>query len=173
MLLEIAHREREGIAILDLNGRLTLGQEDLEFRNELDRLIKARETRVVLNLSGLQKLDNVGMGTLLFAQANLREAGGNLAISIAKPSRIGLVTEAHLEAVFEVFHDEQDAIDSFFPGRATERYDVLELVKSNRLEPADPPGECRHMSSVLAAVESVTPAFGRVPTGYGTASSVR
>lgn len=139
MLLEITHREREGIAILDLNGSLTLGQEDLEFRNELDRLKKARETRVVLNLSGLQKLDNVGMGTLLFAQANLRDAGGNLAIFIAKPSHVALVTEAHLEAVFEVFHDEQDAINSFFPDRAIERYDVLELVKSSRGESADSP----------------------------------
>jgi anti-sigma B factor antagonist len=130
MSLETTHREREGIAILDLNGSLTFGQEDLEFRNELDRLTKAGETRVLLNLSGLQKLDNVGMGTLLFAQANLREAGGNLAIFIAKPSQVALVTEAHLEAVFEVFHDEQDAINSFFPGRSIERFDVLELVKS-------------------------------------------
>jgi anti-sigma B factor antagonist len=139
MLLEITHREREGVAILDLNGRLTFGQEDLEFRNVLDHLIKARTTRVLLNLSGLQKLDNVGMGTLLFAQASLREARGNLAIFIPKPSHVAPVTEAHLEAVFEVFHDEQDAIDSFFPGRSTERYDVLELVKSNRLGPADSP----------------------------------
>ncbi len=139
MLLEISHRESEGIAILELNGSLTLGQEDLEFRNELDRLKKAGETQVVLSLSGLQKLDNVGMGTLLFAQASLRQAGGNMAIFIAKPSHVALVTEAHLEAVFEVFHDEQDAINSFFPDRAVERYDVLELVKSSRGESADSP----------------------------------
>jgi len=131
MLLQITRRECEGIAILDLNGRLTFGGEDLEFRNELDRLIKTRETRVLLNLSGLRKLDNAGMGTLLFAHVNLREAGGDLAIFIAKPSHVELVTEAHLEAVFEVFRDEQDAINSFFPGRSIKRYDVLELVKSN------------------------------------------
>ena len=104
--------------------------EDLEFRNWLDNLKSAQVTRVVLNLSGLRKLDNAGMGTLLFAQASLRDAGGNLAIFITKT--VAPVTEAHLEAVFDVFHDEQDAIDSFFPGRTTERYDVLELVKSNR-----------------------------------------
>jgi anti-sigma B factor antagonist len=139
MLLQIAHREREGIAILDLNGYLTLGQEDLKFRNELDRLITARATRAVLNLSGLRKLDRAGMGTLLFAQARLREAGGNLTVFIAKPSHVELVTEAHLEAVFEVFHDEQDAINSFFPGRSIQRYDVLEYVNSNLPETADSP----------------------------------
>jgi anti-sigma B factor antagonist len=139
MLLQIAHREREGIAILDLNGHLTFGQEDLKFRNELDRLIRARETRVLLNLSGLRKLDSVGMGTLLFAQARLRGAAGTLTIFIARPSYVELVTEAHLEAVFEVFHDEQEAINSFFPGRSITRYDVLELVKPNLLESADSP----------------------------------
>ncbi len=131
MLLEIAHREREGIAILELNGQLTFGQEDLEFRNELDRLMRARENRVILNLSELSKLDSAGMGTLLFVQASLREAGGNLAVVIVKPSHVALVTEAHLEAVFDVFHDEGDAINSFFPGGSIERYDVLELVEPN------------------------------------------
>ena len=139
MLLQIAHRKREGITILDLNGYLTFGQEDLKFRNELDRLIRATEIRVLLNLSGLRKLDSTGMGTLLFAQARLRDAGGHLTISIARPSHVELVTETHLEAVFEVFHDEQDAINSFFPGRSIRRYDLLELVRSNVLEPANSP----------------------------------
>ena len=58
MLLEIVHREREGIAILDLNGNLTFGQENLEFRNQLESLIKARQTRVLLNLSELRKLES-------------------------------------------------------------------------------------------------------------------
>lgn len=132
MLLEIVHRQREGIVILDLKGHLTFGPEDLEFRNELERLMKARETRVLLNLSGLRKLDSAGMGTLLFAQASLRQAGGNLAIFIARPSYVALVTEAHLETVFGVFHDERDATNSFFPARSVRRYDLLELVNSNQ-----------------------------------------
>jgi anti-sigma B factor antagonist len=117
IVLEINHREREEIAILDLNGQLTCGQEDLDFRNELNNLLKIGKARVVLNLSGLRRLDKTGMGTLLFARNRLRDAGGNLAIVIMRPSHVGLVTEAHLETVFEVVHDEQDAIDSFFPDR--------------------------------------------------------
>ena len=131
MPLEIIHREHEGIEILDLNGRLTLGQEDLDFRNELDRLVKAGKIRVVLNLNGLRKLDTTGVGTLLFAQAKLRKAGGNLAILSLKPSSVELPEEAKLETEFEVFQDEQDAVNSFFPGRDVKRYDVLEFVESN------------------------------------------
>jgi anti-sigma B factor antagonist len=132
MSLEIKTGEREGIAIVVLDGQLTLGNEDLDFRNELDRLIAAGGNRVILNLTNLRQLDQTGMGTLLSARTRLREAGGNLAVFIVKPSHIELVTEAHLEAVFEVFQDEQDAINSFFPDREIKPYDVLELVRSHR-----------------------------------------
>jgi anti-sigma B factor antagonist len=129
--LEIIHREREGIEVLDLNGQLTFGQEDLDFRNELDGLVKAGKIRVVLNLSNLRKLDTTGLGTLLFAMAKLRKAGGNLAIFNLKPSHMESLVVAHLEAVFEVFKNEQDAINSFFPDRELKHYDVLEFVESN------------------------------------------
>jgi anti-anti-sigma factor len=130
MSLHIIPREHEGIEILDLNGRLTLGQEDLDFRSELDGLVKAGKFRVALNLSDLHKLDTTGLGTLLFALAKLRKAGGNLAMFNMKPTHIELLTEARLEAVFEVFRDEQDAIDNFFPDREVKRFDILAFVKS-------------------------------------------
>jgi len=133
MSLEIIHREHEGIEILDLIGYLTLGQEDLDFRNELDRLVKAGKTRVALNLSDLHKLDSTGLGTLLFALAKLRKAGGNLALFNLKPSHVELLTETKLETVFEVFQEEQDAINSFFPDRNVKRYDILEFIESKKL----------------------------------------
>jgi anti-sigma B factor antagonist len=134
MSLEITSRDVEGIRILDLKGRLTLGQEDLAFRAELDRLVKAGNLRVALNFSDLHKLDTTGLGTLLFALAKLQKAGGKLAIFELKTTHIELLTEARLETVFEVFHDEEDAIDSFFPGRAVSRFDILEFVESENLQ---------------------------------------
>ena len=130
MSLEITPRSSEGIEILDLNGYLTFGQEDLDFRRELDLLVKAGKIRIALNLGDLRKLDTTGLGTLLFALAKLRKAGGNLAIFNVKPAHIELLTEVRLETVFEAFEDEQDAIDSFFPGREVKRYDILEFVES-------------------------------------------
>jgi hypothetical protein len=60
MSLEIIGREHEGIEILNLNGRLTFGQENLDFRSELDRLVNAGQIRVALNLGELRKLDTTG-----------------------------------------------------------------------------------------------------------------
>jgi anti-sigma B factor antagonist len=134
MSLEITHREDEGIDVLDLNGQLTFGQEDLDFRAALDRLVTAGKIRVALNLGNLHKLDTTGLGTLLFARAKLRKAGGNLAVFNLKPSHIELLTAAKLETVFEVFRQEQDAISSFFPDREVQRYDILEFVESKILK---------------------------------------
>jgi anti-sigma B factor antagonist len=130
MSLEIIHRDREGIEILTLKGHLTFGQEDLDLRQELDRLIETGKIRVVFNLSGLAKLDTTGLGTLLFAHEKLREAGGNLAIFNMNRSHIELLIEAQLEATLEIFQTEQDAIDSFFPDRKVKRYDILKFVES-------------------------------------------
>lgn len=134
MSLEIIHRQREGIEILDLKGRLTIGPEDLDFRADLDRLVTAGMVRVALNLTDLHKLDTTGLGTLLFALAKLRKAGGNLAVFNLRPSHIELLIAAKLETAFDAFQSEQDAIDSFFPDRAIQRYDILQFVESKILK---------------------------------------
>ena len=138
MSLEITSRDVEGIQIVHLKGRLTFGQEDLDFRAELDKLVAAGELRVALNFSDLRKLDTTGLGTLLFALAKLQKAGGKLAVFGLKTSHIELLTEARLETVFELFRDEHDAIDSFFTDRDLHRFDILEFVESENLNRAKP-----------------------------------
>ncbi len=130
MSLQMLHRKKEGIEILDLKGSLTLGQEDLDFRECLDRLLQSESIRVALNLDDLRELDSTGLATLLFAREQLRKAGGNLAIFNLHQSHIELLVDEQLETAFEVFQAEQDAIDSFFPGRKVKAYDVLEFVET-------------------------------------------
>jgi anti-sigma B factor antagonist len=136
MGLEIGHREVEGIEIVDLEGRLTFGEEDLQFRNEIDKLVRTGKNRLVLNLARVTDIDTTGLGTLLFAMAKLRKAGGALALVNLNPSHIELLVLAKLETVFEVFGDEQNAINTFFPGREIRRYDILEFVRSMRQKQA-------------------------------------
>jgi len=126
----MAQRNQEGIEIVDLKGRLTIGPEDLYFRSELEQLVQADKNRIVLNLDHLTDLDTTGLGTLLFAHAKLRKAGGDLALVNLKPMHIRVVVEARLFAVFNVFKEDQDAINSFFPDRKVQRYDILEFVRS-------------------------------------------
>jgi anti-sigma B factor antagonist len=137
MPLEFIQRNQEGIEIVDLIGRLTFGPEDLRFRSELDELVLAGSSRVVLNLDEVSDIDTTGLGTLLFALAKLRKAGGNLALVNLKPLHIEILVEAKLTAVFEIFKEDQDAINSFFPGREVQRYDILEFVHRPQVPDVD------------------------------------
>jgi len=88
MSLEMLHRKKEGIEILDVKGCLTLGQEHLDFRKELDLLLQSGNTRVALNPDNLRELDSTGLGTLLFARDQLRrsEAIWHSSICISRTS---------------------------------------------------------------------------------------
>lgn len=132
-MLGLILREDQGISILDLKGRLTFGREDLDFRNELEKLLALGKIRLVLNLSSLDELDATGLGTILFARERARDAGGNLAIFNSNP-QIDLLIEGQMETTFKVFKSEPDAIESFFPD-AEHPYDILEFVKSTELPP--------------------------------------
>jgi anti-sigma B factor antagonist len=153
MPLQIIHRKMEGIEILDLKGCLSFGQEDSDFRNELERLLQSGKTRVALNLDDLRELDPTGLATLLFAREQLRKAGGNLAIFNLHQSHIELLVDAQLEAALVAFQTEGDAIDSFFPDRAVKAYDVLEFVETAAAQymksekPLAPLLEGRHSAS--------------------------
>ncbi len=132
MALEIERREQEGISILRLTGRLTFGPEDMELNDEIRHALAARRTRLVIDLGGVGKIDSAGLGTLLYARAELRRSGGALRLANLQPAHMQVLVVAKLETVFDVFGSEQDAINSFFPERKVAHYDLLELVTSIR-----------------------------------------
>jgi anti-sigma B factor antagonist len=132
MALKVTRREQDGISILELMGRLTFGPEDILLNDEIRHAIAARRVRLVVDLSEVDKIDSAGLGTLLYARAELRRSGGGLALANLKPAHLKTLHVAKLETVFSVFGTESDAINSFFPERQVPRYDVLELVTTIR-----------------------------------------
>jgi anti-sigma B factor antagonist len=132
MALRIARREQEEISILQLTGRLTFGQEDSLLNDEIRHALGARRVRLVIDLGGVDKMDSAGLGTLLYARAELRKAGGGLALSNLHPAHMQALLIARLETVFNVYGSELDAVNGFFPERKVPRYDLQELVTSLR-----------------------------------------
>ena len=80
----------------------------------------------------MDKIDSAGLGTLLYARAELRRAGGGLALANLHPAHMQLLLVARLETVFNIFGNDLDAINSFFPERKVPHYDILALVTSMR-----------------------------------------
>jgi anti-sigma B factor antagonist len=136
MALRITRRDKEGISILELDGRLTFGPEDIELNDEIRHAIAARKVRLVIDLGGVDKIDSAGLGTLLYARAELRRAGGGLALANLKPAHLQILLVAKLETVFDVFECTQDAVNSFFPERAVPHYDLLAVIKGLRQDHA-------------------------------------
>src|ERR1700692_175670 len=97
MNLEIEQREREGIPILDLKGQLTLGGEDMLLRQKLTSMLDAGQTKILLNLHHVTAIDSAGLGTLIFSAAQLREAGGLLALLNFSESHMKLAEVLELD----------------------------------------------------------------------------
>jgi anti-sigma B factor antagonist len=132
MALKVTRREQEGISILQLKGRLMFGPEDILLNDEIRHALAARRVRLVIDLANVDKMDSAGLGTLLYARAELRRAGGGLALANLQAAHMKVLLVAKLEMVFDVFGSQLDAINSFFSAREVPHYDLLELVTSLR-----------------------------------------
>ena len=131
MSLDIHERDREGIAILDLDGRLTVGNEMSSYRETMKTLIDAGKRSIILNLAKVDYVDSTGLGALVMTYTTLNKAGGKIKLLNLTRRSIELLVMTKLTTIFEVFDDEQNAVNSFFPDREIKRFDILSFVQSH------------------------------------------
>ena len=129
MSLEITQREREGIAILDLNGRITAGAEATIFRERVQAVLDAGTPNVILNMAEVDYVDSTGLGALVMLSTRLRKADGNMRLLNVNRRNIELLIMTKLSTIFEIFDDEQEAVNSFFPNRKIRKFDILSFVR--------------------------------------------
>jgi anti-sigma B factor antagonist len=134
MAFEIAEREREGVKVLDVEGKLVLGGAASDMREKLRALQAAGVRRVVLNLAGCEYIDSSGLGALVMAATSMQRAGGALKLLNLNKRNLELMVVTKLTTVFEMFNDEMDAVNSFFPDRKIQRFDILEFVRRQERE---------------------------------------
>jgi anti-sigma B factor antagonist len=128
----VSQREREGIAILDLAGTLTVGDAATALRTTLRELVSAGRSNVVLNLAEVDYIDSTGLGALVVCFTSLRKSGGRLVLLNLIRRHLELLVLTKLSTVFEIFDDEQDAVNSFFPNRHIRHFDILSFVNQQR-----------------------------------------
>ena len=134
MSLDIQQREREGISILDLKGRITVGREAGALRERIAALTAAGVSNLVLNLKEVDYIDSTGLGALVMCATNLRKVHGNVKLLNLSRRNIELLVMTKLATVFEIFTDEQDAVNSFYPGRKIQTFDILSFVQELQSE---------------------------------------
>jgi anti-sigma B factor antagonist len=129
MALDISEREREGIVILDLGGRLIVGEPVASLREKIRELVDAGKVNVILNLETVDYIDSTGLGGLVISFTTVKKAGGALKILNLSKRNVELLVLTKLTTVFELFVDEQDAVNSFFPDRQIRKFDILSFVQ--------------------------------------------
>ena len=118
MQLKIAERQVGEVIVLELEGRLTLGEETDALRQHVKNLVAAGKTRLIVRLTNVSRLDSSGLGTLVASVRSARSAGGDL--RLLEPSKqvaevLHLVGLSNKPDVVRIFLNEQEALESFPP----------------------------------------------------------
>lgn len=134
MSLDVHEREREGIVIFDLKGRITLGSEATTLREMVQRLESRSKDKAVLNMQNVDYIDSTGLGALVMCASGLKKRGGAIKLLNLNRRNVELLVMTKLATIFELFTDEQDAINSFFPDRELKQFDILSFVRQMKEE---------------------------------------
>jgi anti-sigma B factor antagonist len=129
MALEIQQRTHEEVVILDIKGRLNVGPEATQLREQVSALAAAGSKNVILNLAEVNYIDSTGLGALVICATTLRKAGGDVKLLNLNKRTLELLVITKLATVFALFTDEQDAVNSFFPDREIKAFDILSYVQ--------------------------------------------
>lgn len=112
MSFTIQARESNGVTVLDLYGRLVLGEPATALRDTI-RLYGRDGARLVLNLAGVTYIDSAGLGELVGCHLTIRDVGGEMRVVHLHERVQVLLKLMRLEKMFHAFESEEQAIMSF------------------------------------------------------------
>jgi anti-sigma B factor antagonist len=111
--LTIASREVDGVTVLDLSGRITLGEGSVQLRDAIRDLISKGQKNILLNLGDVNYIDSSGLGELVSAYTTARNQSAALKLLSLTKKVHDLLQLTKLYTVFDIYDDEASAIASF------------------------------------------------------------
>lgn len=112
--LKFSLRLTEGIVVVDLVGRIEIGDTSTALSQILRTLIEEGKRRVLIDLADVTFLDSTGLGTLVAGFASFEKNGGRLKLLHLSPRVAELINVTKLYILFEIFDNEADAVTSFY-----------------------------------------------------------
>ena len=113
MNLKTKTRQVDRIAVVDVTGRITLGEETKLLRETVQHLLGGGEKEILLNLAEVSFIDSAGLGELVSAFTSVRNRGGDLKLLQLTRRVHDLLQITKLYTVFDISDDEAAAIQSF------------------------------------------------------------
>src|SRR5271165_4289501 len=111
--MTITSREVSHVTIVDITGRITLGDETGQLRDTVRALLAADKKKIVLNLAEVDYIDSSGVGELVSSFTAVRNAGGELKLLNLSKKVSDILQVTKLYTVFDVKEDEFNAVKSF------------------------------------------------------------
>jgi anti-sigma B factor antagonist len=111
--MTISTREVSHVTIVDIHGRITLGDETGQLRDTVRQLITQGKKKIVLNLANVDYIDSSGVGELVSSFTTVRNAGGELKLLALTKKVQDVLYVTKLYTVFDIKDDEFTAVKSF------------------------------------------------------------
>jgi anti-sigma B factor antagonist len=111
--MQIEERVVDGVTILDLKGKMTLGEGDELLKDKINSLIQQEKKKLLLNLEGVPYIDSAGLGEIVRTYTTVSRQGGKLKLLNLTKRIQDLLAITKLLTVFETYENESDAIKSF------------------------------------------------------------
>jgi anti-sigma B factor antagonist len=111
--MKVSTRQIDGVTILDLSGRITLGEGSVQLREAVRDLLAKGSKQILLNLGDVNYIDSSGIGELVSAYTAVRNQGGDLKLLNLTKKVHDLLQITKLYTVFDIKDDEASAVASF------------------------------------------------------------
>lgn len=109
----LTRRQVGNVTVLDVTGRVTLGEGSALIREEIKQLAVSGYQNVLVNLSGMTYIDSSGIGELVSGVTAMGQAGGSLRLLQPGQRVKELLKMTRLDSVFQTFEEEGEAVRSF------------------------------------------------------------
>ncbi len=111
--MTIEERPTGNVMILDLKGKLTIGDGDELLKDKINSLVQQGHTKLILNLADVPYIDSGGLGQVVRTYTTVKQHDGSLKLMNVTKRIEDLLAITKLLTVFDVFETEQDALQSF------------------------------------------------------------
>ena len=111
--MKFSTRKVKDIVVIDIEGKILLGEGDVEIKRIVDDLLKQGDKNILLNLAKVPYVDSAGLGEIIRCFTAVRKSGGNLKLLAPNQRLIDLLNITKLVNVFDWYNDEPSALMSF------------------------------------------------------------
>ena len=111
--LDIRERQAGDVTVLDMNGKVTIGEGSVALRTAIRRLLEEGKKKILLNLAGVGYIDSSGIGELVSSYTAINKEQGQLKLLNLTQKLQDLLAITKLLTVFDVYEDESEALNSY------------------------------------------------------------